>query len=239
MARHDMQMNGVQITWLGHATFKFTTPEGKIVLIDPWTQKNPATPDEFKRIDRVDLMLVTHGHSDHIGDAIDIAKATKPTCVAIVELAGWLGSKGVEHTVGINKGGTINVDGIKVTMTHAIHTSGTEDGTYGGDACGYVIEFENGRKVYHAGDTCAFSDMQLINELYRPDVALLPIGDYYTMGPREAAVAVRMLGVKHVIPMHYGTFPILTGTPAALRDALQTLGLNDVEVVEMKPGETI
>lgn len=239
MAGHDIQMNGVQITWLGHATFKFTTPEGKIVLIDPWTQKNPATPDEFKRIDRVDLMLVTHGHSDHIGDAIDIAKATKPTCVAIVELAGWLGSKGVEHTVGINKGGTINIDGIKVTMTHAIHTSGTEDGTYGGDACGYVIEFENGRKLYHAGDTCAFSDMQLINELYRPDVALLPIGDYYTMGPREAAVAVRMLGVKHVIPMHYGTFPILTGTPAALRDALQTLGLNDVEVVEMKPGETI
>lgn len=239
MAGHDMQMNGVQITWLGHATFKFTTPEGKIVLIDPWTQKNPATPDKFKRIDRVDLMLVTHGHSDHIGDAIDIAKATKPTCVAIVELAGWLGSKGVEHTVGINKGGTINIDGIKVTMTHAIHTSGTEDGTYGGDACGYVIEFENGRKLYHAGDTCAFSDMQLINELYRPDVALLPIGDYYTMGPREAAVAVRMLGVKHVIPMHYGTFPILTGTPAALRDALQTLGLNDVEVVEMKPGETI
>jgi len=239
MAGHDMQMNGVQITWLGHATFKFTTPEGKIVLIDPWTQKNPATPDEFKRIDRVDLMLVTHGHSDHIGDAIDIAKATKPTCVAIVELAGWLGSKGVEHTLGINKGGTINIDGIKVTMTHAIHTSGTEDGTYGGDACGYVIEFENGRKLYHAGDTCAFSDMQLINELYRPDVALLPIGDYYTMGPREAAVAVRMLGVKHVIPMHYGTFPILTGTPAALRDALQTLGLDDVEVVEMKPGETI
>jgi L-ascorbate metabolism protein UlaG (beta-lactamase superfamily) len=239
MAGHDMQMNGVQITWLGHATFKFTTPEGKIVLIDPWTQKNPATPDEFKRIDRVDLMLVTHGHFDHIGDAIDIAKATKPTCVAIVELAGWLESKGVEHTVGINKGGTINIDGIKVTMTHAIHTSGTEDGTYGGDACGYVIEFENGRKLYHAGDTCAFSDMQLINELYRPDVALLPIGDYYTMGPREAAVAVRMLGVKHVSPMHYGTFPILTGTPAALRDALQTLGLNDVEVVEMKPGETI
>lgn len=239
MAGHDMQMNGVQITWLGHATFKFTTPEGKIVLIDPWTQKNPATPDEFKRIDRVDLMLVTHGHFDHIGDAIDIAKATKPTCVAIVELAGWLESKGVEHTVGINKGGTINIDGIKVTMTHAIHTSGAEDGTYVGDACGYVIEFENGRKLYHAGDTCAFSDMQLINELYRPDVALLPIGDYYTMGPREAAVAVRMLGVKHVIPMHYGTFPILTGTPEALRDALQTLGLNDVEVVEMKPGETI
>ena len=234
-----MQMNGVQITWLGHATFKFTTPEGKIVLIDPWTQKNPATPNKFKRIDRVDLMLVTHGHFDHMGDAIDIARATKPTCVAIVELAGWLESKGVEHTVGINKGGTINIDGIKVTMTHAIHTSGTEDGTYGGDACGYVIEFENGRKLYHAGDTCAFSDMQLINELYRPDVALLPIGDYYTMGPREAAVAVRMLGVKHVIPMHYGTFPILTGTPAALRDALQTLGLNDVEVVEMKPGETI
>lgn len=234
-----MQLNGVQITWLGHATFKITTPGGKIVLIDPWTFQNPACPEGLKRVDKVDLMLVTHGHFDHMGDAVDIAKATKPTTVAIVELAGWLGSKGVEQTIGINKGGSVNVEGIRVSMTHAIHTSGVEDGSYAGDACGYVIEFENGRKLYHAGDTCAFSDMQIIGELYQPDVALLPIGDFYTMGPREAAIAVRLLGVKHVIPMHYATFPVLTGTPAALRQALQALGLKEVEVVEMKPGQTV
>jgi len=234
-----MQLNGVQITWLGHATFKVTTPGGKIVLIDPWTFQNPACPEGLKRVDKVDLMLVTHGHFDHMGDAVDIAKATKPTTVAIVELAGWLGSRGVEQMIGINKGGSVNVEGIRVSMTHAIHTSGVEDGSYAGDACGYVIEFENGRKLYHAGDTCAFSDMQIIGELYQPDVALLPIGDFYTMGPREAAIAVRLLGVKHVIPMHYATFPVLTGTPAALRQALQALGLKEVEVVEMKPGQTV
>ncbi|MGH2495425.1 MAG: metal-dependent hydrolase, partial [Ktedonobacteraceae bacterium] len=156
-----------------------------------------------------------------------------------VELAGWLQSKGVENTIGFNKGGSINVDGIKVSMRHAIHSGSTEDGTYGGEPVGFVLEFENGFKLYHSGDTCAFSDMAIIGELYQPDVALLPIGDFYTMGPREAAIAVRMLGVKHVIPMHYGTFPALIGTPAALSDALHTLGLQDVEVVELKPGQTI
>ena len=239
MAEHKMQMNGVQITWLGHATFKITTPQGKIILIDPWTKTNPVCPEELKQVDKVDLMLVSHGHFDHVADAVEIAKATKPTVVAIVELAGWLKSKGVENTVGINKGGTVDINGIKVTMTHAIHTSGTEDGSYAGDAAGFVIEFENGRKLYHAGDTCAFSDMAIIGELHRPDVALLPIGDFYTMAPKEAAIAVRMLGVKHVIPMHYGTFPILTGTHEALRESLQTLGLNEVEVIAMKPGETV
>ena len=239
MPIHKMQMNGVQITWLGHATFKITTPQGKVILIDPWTQGNPTCPDEYKHIDDVDLMLISHGHSDHAGDAVSIATATGSTCVAIVELATWLASKGVKNTVGMNKGGTVEVQGIRITMTHAIHSSSVDDSVYVGEPCGFVIKFENGRKLYHAGDTCAFSDMQLIGELYKPDVALLPIGDYYTMDPKAAAVAVRMLGVNHVIPMHYGTFPILTGTPAALREALQTLGLSEVEMIEMKPGQTI
>jgi L-ascorbate metabolism protein UlaG (beta-lactamase superfamily) len=233
-----MQTNGVRITWLGHATFKITSPNGKVVMIDPWVN-NPVCPAEQKNIDKVDLMLVTHGHFDHVADAVNIAKATKPQVAAMVELAGWLQSKGVENTIGFNKGGTINVDGIRVSMTHAIHSGSTEDGGYGGEPVGFVVEFENGFKLYHAGDTCAFSDMAIIGELYQPDVALLPIGDFYTMGPREAAIAVRMLGVKHVIPMHYGTFPALVGTPAALSDALHTLGLQDVEVVEIKPGQTI
>ncbi len=239
MTSHNMDMQGVQITWFGHATFKLTSPRGKTIMIDPWTRSNPACPDNLKQVNQLDLMLATHGHFDHIGDAVNIAQATKPSVVAIVELAGWLEANGVENTVGINKGGTIEVQGIKITMTHAIHSSGVEDKTYVGDACGFVLEFENGRKLYHAGDTCAFSDMQIIGELYKPDVALLPIGDYYTMGPREAAIAVRMLGVNHVIPMHYATFPILTGTPAALREALQGLGLGHVEVIEMKPGQTL
>ena len=233
-----MQTNGVRITWLGHATFKITSPNGKVVLIDPWVN-NPVCPAEQKNIDKVDLMLVSHGHFDHVADAVSIAKATKPQVAAMVELAGWLQSKGVENTIGFNKGGTINVDGIKVSMTHAIHSGSTEDGGYGGEPVGFVVEFENGFKLYHAGDTCAFSDMAIIGELYQPDVALLPIGDFYTMGPREAAIAVRMLGVKHVIPMHYGTFPALIGTPAALSDALHALGLQDVEVVDIKPGQTI
>ncbi len=215
------------------------SPEGKVVLIDPWVSSNPLCPAELQAFEKVDLMLVSHGHFDHIADAVNIAKATKPTVAAIVELAGWLGSKGVENTIGFNKGGTINFNNFKISMTHAIHTSGVEDSSYAGDAAGFVIEFENGFKLYHAGDTCAFSDMSIIGELYRPDVALLPIDDFYTMGPREAALAARMLGVKHVIPMHYGTFPALTGTPGALSEALQSLGLRDVEVVAMKPGQTI
>src|SRR5207248_916270 len=124
MTQHIMQMKGVQIQWLGHATFKITSPQGKVILIDPWTHGNPACPEEFKQVDHVDLMLITHGHTDHSGDAVSIALSTKPTIVVIVELAGWLQAKGVQSAIGMNKGGTVDVDGIKVTMTHAIHTSG-------------------------------------------------------------------------------------------------------------------
>ena len=236
------QLNGAQIMWLGHATFKITSPQGKVILIDPWIEQNPKSPAEAKQLDKVDLITVSHGHMDHIADVIPTARKFHPQVVAIVEVATWLGSKGVENTIGMNMGGSVTVDGITLSMTQAFHSSGIEDNgqmVSGGDPVGFVIELENGLKLYHAGDTCAFGDMQLIRELYAPDIAMLPIGDFYTMGPKGAALATRLLGVKQVIPMHYGTFPALHGTPAQLHDELQKLGLSDVNVIELTPGQTL
>lgn len=230
-----------RFTWLGHSTVKVTSPGGKKILIDPWVMNNPTTPAEHKNIDQLDLMLITHGHFDHIGDAVDIAKRTKPQVVCIFETGHWLQGKGVENTIAINKGGTVTIDGITITMTHAIHSCGITDGdqiVYGGEAAGYVVRLEDGFSFYHSGDTALFGDMRLIGELYRPDLAMLPIGDYYTMDPRQAARAVEFLGVKRVLPMHYGAFPILTGTPAALRDALRQSPGESVEIVEVEPGGT-
>ena len=231
---------GIQITWLGHSTFSITTPGGKKLLIDPWVQGNPACPDDHKTIDALDAMLITHGHFDHIDDAVDIAKSTEPEVLAIAETANWLGSKGVANVIDFNKGGTVESAGCRVHMTHAVHSCGITDGDriiYGGEAAGYVVEFENGFKLYHAGDTAVFSDMQLIGKLLEPDIALLPIGDHYTMGPRSAAEAIRLLGVKTVIPMHFGTFPLLSGTPEQL--ARETKDIDGLEIVEMGPGETL
>jgi L-ascorbate metabolism protein UlaG (beta-lactamase superfamily) len=232
-----MNLKGIKLTWLGHATFRVETPEGKILIIDPWVMGNPKCPPADKKVERVDVLLCTHGHGDHIGDAVEIAKKHKPIVVGIPELCRWLGSKGVAQLAEMNKGGTQFVGDIIVTMVHADHSCGISDGdqmVYGGEACGFVIEFSNGVKIYHAGDTNVFGDMQIIRELYAPEIVMLPIGDHYTMSPREAAYACRLLKPKTVIPMHFGTFPVLTGTPAQLQKLVP-----EFDVVEMKPGVTI
>lgn len=231
---------GVALTWLGHATVLLETPGGKRVLIDPWVQSNPACPETMRQPGRLDLILVTHAHQDHIADVVPLARESGAQTVAIFEIAQWLQSKGVSRVVDMNKGGTVQIDGIKVTMVHADHSCGIQDGDqilYGGEAVGYVVELENGFRLYHAGDTGLFGDMRLIGELYRPDVACLPIGDHYTMGPREAAHAVRLLGVKRVVPLHWGTFPVLTGTPEQLREAARDV--EGLEVAQLSPGDRI
>jgi L-ascorbate metabolism protein UlaG (beta-lactamase superfamily) len=232
-----MNLNGIKLTWLGHATFRIETPGGKIILIDPWVMGNPMCPEKEKSVKKVDVLLCTHGHGDHIGDGVDIAKKHNPVVVGIPELAGWMEKKGAKQTSPMNKGGTQTVGDIKVTMVHADHSCGIQDGDqliYGGEACGFVVEFSNGVKIYHAGDTNVFGDMQIIRELYAPEIVMLPIGDHYTMGPREAAYACKLLRPKTVIPMHFGTFPVLTGKPSQLQKLVP-----EVEVREMKPGETI
>ena len=232
-----MNLKGIKLTWLGHATFRIETPGGKTVILEPWVMNNPKCPDSEKQVKKVDVLLCTHGHGDHIGDAIEIARQHNPVVVGVPELCRWLGKKGVKQLAEMNKGGTQTVGDIKVTMVHANHSGGLQDGDqmiYGGGACGYVIEFSNGVKIYHAGDTNVFGDMAIIRDIYAPEIAMLPIGDHYTMSPREAAYACNLLKPKTVIPMHYGTFPVLTGTPGALQKLV-----SGVEVLEMQPGVTI
>jgi L-ascorbate metabolism protein UlaG (beta-lactamase superfamily) len=235
-----LQTRGNRLTWLGHAAFRIDTPSGKVILIDPWMQTNPMCPEASKKLERVDTMLVTHGHFDHIADAVDLGKKFKPQVVGIYELCVWLESKGVAGTSAMNKGGTQKVGEIEVTMVNAVHSCGIKDGDeiiYGGEACGYVVRLPGGLTVYHAGDTALFGDMKLIGELYAPDVALLPVGDHYTMGPREAAMAIRFLNVRHVIPMHFGTFPQLVGRPEQVRQLTQDI--SGLEIHALRPGESI
>ncbi len=232
--------HGVTVKYLGHSTFLFTTPGGKNLLIDPWVQNNPACPEADKKIDSLDTILITHGHFDHLQDAVDLARKHQPQIACIFEIAQWLDSKGLAHTNGMNKGGSQQISDLLVTLVNAHHSSGILDDQgamiNGGEAAGFVIEFENGFRVYHAGDTCVFGDMKIIAEIYQPEVIFLPIGGLYTMGPKEAAYACRLMDAKKVVPMHYGTFPVLTGTPDELRELTWDVG---TEVLAVKPGETL
>jgi L-ascorbate metabolism protein UlaG (beta-lactamase superfamily) len=233
-----MAMGKLAITWLGHSTFLLRTPGGKRLLFDPWLTNNPACPERLKKPPQVDLILASHGHSDHIEDLVRCARISGATVVAIYELCDWLGRKGIQHTAPMNKGGSQEIAGLVVTMTDARHSSGFVDGgqmVYMGEPCGFVIRLEDQRTIYFAGDTDLFGDMRLIGEIHRPEIAFLPIGDRFTMGPEGASRACALLGVKQVVPMHWGTFPLLTGTPAALEALVEPRG---VEVLELQPGET-
>jgi L-ascorbate metabolism protein UlaG (beta-lactamase superfamily) len=236
-----LDTRGNRLTYLGHSTFTLTTKSGQVILIDPWVMGNPRCPQSLKKFARLDVILITHCHSDHCGDVLELARAHKPQIVAIYEACIWLESKGLEKTTRpMSKGGTQKVGEIEVTMTHAFHSSSiVDDGKviYAGEAAGYIVKFPGGFSMYHAGDTAVFGDMKLIGELYKPDVACLPIGDLFTMGPREAACAIRLLGVKHVIPMHYATAPYLTGTPEQLR--AETAGFADLQIHALQPGASL
>ena len=227
-------------TYLGHSTVRCDLPSGEVMVIDPWVLTNPRCPESHHQFDRLDAILITHAHGDHLGDAVMLAEKYKPKVViATYEVCNWLASQGVANCAGMNLGGTQEVFGTRVTQVIAHHTSSIETGRaepiYGGVATGFVVTLPNGFGFYHAGDTALFSDMQLIAELYRPRLAFLPIGDVYTMDPRQAAIACKFLEVREVVPIHWGTFPALTGRPEHLRHELASLGVN-CEVVALEPG---
>jgi L-ascorbate metabolism protein UlaG (beta-lactamase superfamily) len=221
------------LTWLGHASFRLDTAGGKRVYLDPWLA-GPTFPKSEQAIDRADAIAITHGHGDHASDAVALQKQTGATVLGMVELVGWFVAQGLpeDRGIGFNKGGTVEVAGVRFTMTNAFHSSSAPDGSYAGEPAGFVIEADD-QRIYFSGDTLAFSDMQLIARLHSPTVAVIPIGDHYTMGPREAALALELLGNPRCVPGHWGTFPLLTGTPDELAK------LTSAQVEKIEPGDTV
>ena len=239
MKTKNQQREKLSLTWFGHSAFLLKAPGGKSVVVDPWLD-NPKAPAAAKELAPVDLILLTHGHSDHVGNTIELARRTKATVIAIYEISLYLQGHGVSTAQGMNKGGTMRIDGLKVTMVDAKHSSDLDIGGNvipGGEPAGFVVEFENGFRVYHAGDTSVFGDMKLIADLYKPQLVLLPIGGLYTMDPREAAYACKLLKPAFIVGMHYGTFPVLAGTPDELRNNLPAAMKK--RVMELVPGHAV
>jgi len=230
-------LKGTRVTWLGHATVLVQLPNGTNLLIDPFIEHNPKYPKDFV-LPKIDFILLTHGHIDHIADAIPVAQKHGSTIVAMVELSQYMAGKGAANVIGFNLGGSVQLPGAVVTMVEAKHSSSVEEGgvaRYLGEAAGLVLTIEDGPVLYHAGDTTVFRDMELIRELYAPEVAMLPIGGHYTMGPKEAALAIRYLSPKLVLPLHWGTFPPLTGRP----EQLAQLVSEPKTIAMVTPGEAL
>lgn len=229
----------MKITWLGHATFALEFKGGEVLLLDPFIENNPTAPKNYS-LKRVDAIALSHGHFDHTADVIPLAKKFSPkTVAAIFELATILEGKGVANATGFGKGGTLDLEFARLTAVNAFHSSSYKDGDkllYAGEPAGFIIRAEGEPTIYFAGDTCVFGDMALIADFYKPEIAILPIGGHYTMDPHEAAYAAKLLKVKRVIPMHYGTFPALTGTPDHLSRHVEGQAL---EVVKLTAGEAV
>jgi L-ascorbate metabolism protein UlaG (beta-lactamase superfamily) len=226
-------LRGLKVTWLGHSTFLMTSPKGVRLLFDPFLTNNPSCPQAAKRVGAVDLILITHGHSDHCDDAAGITRDTGATVIASPEVAAWVEKQGAKHLRPMNMGGRQTLSGLDIAMVPAVHSSSSPDGSYLGPATGFVVRFENGLTIYFAGDTALFGDMRIIRDRHKPDVAFLPIGDRFTMGPEDAAIAAEWVGVKAIVPMHYGTFPELTGTVEGLR---AHAGPRGIDVIELRAG---
>jgi len=226
--------SSVNAYWLGHSAFKLEGPGGTNILIDPFLTDNPKTPDEWKDPGEIDYILLTHGHEDHVGDTLDLADRTGCTVVAPVELSRLLVSEyglAEDQAVEFNKGGTVDFDEFSVTLVSANHSS-SFGGVYTGEPGGLVVVFDD-ITIYHLGDTNIFYDLELYGDLYEPDVVLVPIGDYYTMGPREAAMACEMIDADYAVPIHYGTFPVLTGDPEEFKDLVENETDTEVWIPEI------
>ena len=232
-------LGGSTLTWLGHATIHIQTAGGTSILVDPWFEGNPKSPKGYQPPDKIDLLLLTHGHDDHFHDAVKVAKKTKAQVIGIYELTSWMQGHGIERLSPMNYGGNLQAGDVRISMVEARHSSSIVDGGktyYAGNPCGYVLTAEGAPTIYLAGDTSLFGDMKLFKDLYAPEIAVLPIGDNFTMGPKHAALAAGYLGVKTVIPVHYGTFPALTGTPEELKTHLEGSG---IAVIAPNPGENV